>query len=214
MTYYVLQGRIVSDGDAVTDFRPTEKSRKGEAPRCAVCGNFIGMLPLLAPIEVEIESSGRRWGDLAFGPGDQILVSGRLKEMYAEARLTGITQFNLAKIKKARMHRAIGVQPPPYYLASIIRSRATLDESRSHIVREAPWTCEECRIGGPIMRVSNLIVDSVSAQAEDIFLARGLPGIILTSDRFKHLCDTSDLVNCALIPAEQFSFDWYRRENS
>lgn len=214
MSYFVLQNTKAGRGDAVTDYLPVDGSRTGDAPRCAVCGKFVGMLPLLLPVRVELEAWGSRWGDVAFGPGDQILVSDKLKRLFTEAGLVGFTRFDPVEIVKTHRLRSGAGDPPEYWLASIQRSLAALDETASDLIRDETPRCEECRLGGVLKRVRRVILEPGTWSGEDVFIARGLPGTILVSERFKRLCEDNDLANCSLVGAEEFGFDHYPLERT
>jgi hypothetical protein len=213
MKIFTLRNPSAGDGDAVSDFLPVDGSRTGVAPRCSVCGEFLGMLPLLQPIRVEIEGWGSRWGDVAFGPGNQILVSEKLRMLFTEAGLVGFVRFDPVEIKKVKK-RKVGVgNPPVYRLASIQRSQAALDERASGVVRDEEPMCEECRSGGILKRISRVVLVPNTWSGEDVFFARGLPGRILVSERFKRLCEEGDLANCCFIAAEEFGFDYYPQDH-
>lgn len=212
MKFFVLQNPKVERGEGMTDYLPADGARTGEASRCPVCGNFLGMLPLLPPVRVEIEAWGPLWGDVAFGPGDQILVSDKLKKLFAEAGLVGFERLDSVEVVKAKRRKPGVGDPPGYWLTSIQRSRAVLDESASALVRDETPVCEECRIGGIIKRVGRIVLQTNTWSGEDVFIARGLPGRILASERFKRLCEANDLANCSLVAAEDFSFDHYPQE--
>lgn len=214
MKFFVLQNPKADRGDAVTDYLPVEGSRTGDAPRCSVCGKFLGMLPLLPPVRVELEAWGPRWGDVAFGPGDQLLVSDKLKKLFTEAGLVGFVRLDPVEIVRATRRKPGAGDPPNYWLASIQRSRAALDESASGLVRDEAPTCEECRVGGIIKRARRIFLQAGAWSGEDVFFARGLPGTVLVSERFKRLCQDNDLANCSLVAAETFSFDHYPQERS
>lgn len=62
-------------GKATTDFLPSEPHNVGDAPRCPACNRFVGMLRWQPPFRVEVETWGSTFGDIAFGPGDSLLVS-------------------------------------------------------------------------------------------------------------------------------------------
>lgn len=214
MKIFVLQNPKAERGDAVTDYLPVDGSRMGDAPRCHVCGKFLGMLPLLPPVRVELETWGAQWGDIAFGPGDQVLVSDKLKKLFSEVGLIGFTNVDPVEIVKAKRRKAGIGDPPEYWLASIVRSRAEVDDLASGLVRDEEPTCKECRIGGLIKRLDRIILHADSWSGEDVFFARGLPGTVLVSEQFKLLCDANNLTNCSLISAEDFSFDHYPQERS
>ena len=79
MKLYTLINPDENKSDAITDFLPLDSVKTGNAIRCPKCNKFMGMLPLLPPIKVEIELFGNNFGDIAFGTGDQILISETLK---------------------------------------------------------------------------------------------------------------------------------------
>ena len=116
-------------------------------------------------------------------------------------------------MKTKRRKTGVG-DPPDYWLASIQRSRAALDETTAGVVRDEAPMCEECRIGGIVKRVRRIVLQEDTWPGEDVFFARGLPGTILVSERFKRLCEDNNLANCALVAAEDFSFDHYPQERS
>jgi hypothetical protein len=207
MNFFVLQNPKAGHGDAVTDYLPVGE-RTGEAPRCPVCGNFLGMLPLLLPVRVELNAWGSRWGDVAFGPGDELLVTTRLKKAFVDAGLSGFVRFDLVEIVKARKRgRGLG-DPPEYQFASIQRSRAAVDDAASGVVRnEATTVCEECRLGGILTRVRRLVLEPNTWSGEDVFFLRGLPGIVVVSERLKRLCEENGFANCLLVPIQDFGFD-------
>jgi hypothetical protein len=212
MKFYVLQNPKVERGDAVTDFLHVEASRVGDAPRCPVCGEYIGPFQLLPPIRLELKAWGSRWGDVAFGVGDQILISNTLKDMFVEADLVGLARLDPVEIVKISRRKTRVGSPPDYLLASIRRGRALVDESASGLERDEPSTCEECRTGGIIKRTKRIVLDANTWSGEDIFYTRNLRGTILASERFKRLCDDHDLANCCLVEAEDFHFDFYPQE--
>jgi hypothetical protein len=214
MKFFIMQNPNAERGDAVTDYLPVDGSRTGDAPRCPSCGGCLGMLPLLPPVRVELEAWGARWGDVAFGPGDQILISDKLKQVNAKVGLQGFERFDRVDILRMKSRKAGTGEPPRYWLASIRRSRAVLDEAASGLVRERAPMCEECRIGGIIKRVDRAVLQANSWSGEDVFFARGLPGTIFVNERFKLLCEANDLANCSLVAAANFSFDYYPQECS
>lgn len=207
MTFFVLQNPKAGDGDAVTDYLPLDDSKIGVAPRCPVCGKFLGMLPLIPPVKVEIRAWGMRWGDIVFGSGDELMVSDKLKTLFSRSHLVGITRFDPIAVVKVDKRSIARGEPPTYWMASIQRSRTLVDEGASGVIRDDTPVCEYCLIGGVIQRASGIVLRSSTWGGEDVFFARGLPGIVFASDRFKRLCEANDLANCSLVAAEEFSFD-------
>ncbi len=211
MTFYVLAHREAPVGEATTDFLWVEPIRSNNAPQCRLCGRFIGMKPHLPSVRVNIESWGSRYGDLAFGPSDQILVSERFKEEYHAHGLTGLSDFELVEVARVLNRKKIRDNCPQYYLASVTRSRAAIDVEASGLVHDKPPTCPECK-GGLIKRVARIVLEEGTWSGEDIFFARGLPGTIIVSDKFRRMCIEAELQNCPLVEASLFSFDFYRWE--
>jgi hypothetical protein len=208
MTFYVLAHREAPVAEATTDFLQVEPVRLGEAPRCRVCGGFVGMKPDLPPVRVNIETWGTRYGDLVFGPGDQILVSDHFRKEYHAHGLTGLSDFNPVEVTRVRNHKKIQDRCPQYYLASVTRSRAAINVKASGLVHKEPPTCPECK-GGLIKRTARVVLEEGTWSGEDIFFARGLPGTIIVSEKFRRMCIEAELQNCPLVEASLFGFDFY-----
>lgn len=215
MKFFALGNLKVGRGnDAVTDFVPVGDALTGDAPRCEACGRYVGLRPLLAPVRVELEGWGASWGDIAFGPGDQLLVSEKLKRAAAEAGLGGFVHLDPVVVEKVKRRRpSIKGNPPNYWLATIARSRAMLDGSASGLERDDEAVCPECGLGGVIKRLRRIVLRPDTWSGEDVFFARGLPGTIIVSERFQSLCQTEGLAVGALIGAEAFGFDHYPQES-
>lgn len=214
MNFFVLKNPKAGNGIAVTDFLPIDGSVTGDAPQCAKCGKFLGMRPLLPPIRVELETWGTECGDIAFGPGDEILMSVRVRDCFREFGLTGIIDLGPVEIVNVNSHRKLRGNVSSYRCCRVSRSRAVIDDVKSDLQTEEPWACEECRIGGIIKRGSHFVLENGSWSGEDIFFARGLPGIIMTSERFAVFCQQSDVLNAQLFPAGEFAFDYYPWEKT
>ena len=88
-----------------------------------------------------------------------------------------------------------------------------VDDRASGIDYESRWTCEECRIGH-MKRLRTLVLEPNTWSGEDVFIPRGLPGTIVTSERFKQFCDRHAFTNCLLIPAERYHFDFFPWERA
>lgn len=215
MKFFVLQNPKVGRREAVTDFVPVDGALMGDAPRCPVCDKYIGLRPLIPPVKVELEGWGASWGDIAFGPADQILVSDSLKNAFVKASLSGFTRFDPVVVANTRQRRAsISGGPPEYWLGTIVRSRAMLDDSASGLERGDGTVCPECGLAGVNKRLRRVVLKSDTWSSEDVFFARGLPGTILVSERFKSLCETTGLTNCSFVDAEKFGFDHYPHERA
>lgn len=215
MKFFVLQNPKAGRGEAVTDFVPVDGALMGDAPRCPACGKYVGLRPLIPPVKVELEGWGASWGDIAFGPADQVLISSRLKNAFAEAGLSGFTHFDPVVVAKTKRRRpSISGSPPEYWLGTVARSRAMLDDSASGLERDDGTVCPECGLAGVNKRLRRVVLRPDTWSGEDVFFARGLPGTILVSERFKSLCETAGLTSCSLVDAEKFSFDHYPQERA
>ncbi len=209
MKFYVLVNSMGHEGAAATDFLPVDGSKTGEAARCSTCGRCLGLLPLLPPVRVELDTWGTEYGDIAFGPGEELLISERFWKLYGSAGLIGLIDVNMVELKKLTPHQKLHEPTPNYYCCRIIRSNAVVDYRKSGLILDEPSTCQECRLGGIVKRIDRIVLEPDSWSGEDIFLARGLPGVILTSRKFVQCCEDNGVSNCKLIPADAFSFDFY-----
>lgn len=209
MQFYVLDPRA-QGSDVRTEFVEAGlRWKTGEAPTCPVCGAGIGSRPVLPPRRVELGLWGRHFSDLAFGGGDDVLVSTRFRDAFLRSGLTGFSGFAPVEIAKvvARL-RKIPKPLPRYFEAVPGRSRAAIDDRASGLDYEERWTCDECRTG-LMERMRRLVLEPGTWSGEDVFIARGLPGTIITSERFKQFCDREEFTNCVLIEAEHYHFDFF-----
>ena len=209
MRFFVLEHPKDPVDDALTDYLPADGTTRGDAPHCPKCAAAVGSKRWLPPMRVELETWGKRFGELAFGTGNSVLVAERFKDAFQSSGLTGFFEFAPAEVVKLIARR--GKVPKPmrnYFVAIPGRSRAVVDDRASGIDYDRPWTCDECR-GGLIMRLRRLVLEPNTWSGEDVFIARGLPGTIITSERFKEFCDRNAFSNCLLIEAERYHFDFY-----
>ena len=106
MRLFVLERHPeVSEVPAVTDFLYADNSSMGEAPRCPVCEKYVGMLPLLPPIRVELETWEADFGDFAFGTGDELLISEAFRNLYHASGLKGPIYLGPAEVVKVKSHQ-------------------------------------------------------------------------------------------------------------
>jgi hypothetical protein len=215
MRFYVLEHPTDPVDDALTEFHAAAGTKRGDAPWCPRCGNPIGMLTRLAPIRAELETFGKRLGDMAFGVSNDVLVSERFRDAFISSGLSGLSGFLPAQIVKVIARRGrISSPMPNYFFAMPGRSRAAIDDRASGIdYIDKRWSCEECRIGS-MKRLRRLVLEPGTWSGEDVFIARGLPGTIVTSERFKEFCERNAFTNCLLIPGERYHFDHYHWEDN
>lgn len=212
MRFYVLErSSIGSQNEKAfgTDARKAHGTRRGNAPRCPTCGNWIGMKEWLPPYRVELETWGREFGDLVFmGPPD-VLVSERFKNLWAEEGLKGIESFDPVDIAAVKRHRKLTTAMPRYLRAKIQKSHTAIDTTASGFEWGKPPTCPECRIGNPLKRWKGVIIDESTWTGEDLYEARGLPGTLIASERTRELCTSAAITNVVFIPGESYAQDYY-----
>jgi hypothetical protein len=215
MQFYVLQPEaIATHQQARTDAMTAYGTKYGDAPRCEGCGKFIGKRPWLPPHRVEIETWGRVFGDLAFPTASTILVSLRFKELWASQELSGLGNFEPVEVVKVVRRRKLLEEPPEYFTADVILSRAVVDNAASGIEMERAPTCSVCRLGDGIKRWKAIIIEPGTWGGEDIFLPRWAGNLLVTS-KFKDFCDANKITNAIFIPAEEYGHDfcpWEKRD--
>lgn len=209
--FYVLKKHVGVYGcDAIQ----TDDAVIGEAPRCEACGDFIGMRAWLPPLRVKLRVCGRGYCDLVFPPGDNdILVSSRFKGIYESEGLKGLSGFDPVEIVKITPKRWAKEPPRAYFRVHVARSQAIVDpEASGFDPPEDKPVCPACRIPSKQKRWKAIIVQPETWSGEDLFYARGGPGDIIVSERFKEVCERRGVTNALLIPAEEYSWDFYPHE--
>jgi hypothetical protein len=74
--------------------------------------------------------------------------------------------------------------------------------------------CEECNLDGLIKRFRRVVLVPDTWSGEDVFFARGLPGTIITSQKFYDVFVRLELSADFLMPIEKFSYDHYPWEKN
>lgn len=217
MRFFVLERKPTGMKESGrTDVMPEEGFTVGEAPRCPACGRFIGMLKWLPPYRVEMDTWGDHFGDFAFGGGcEWFLVSDHFRSIYVQSGLKGLGSFDPVEITKITRHnKKLRGNPPQYFKVDVVRSQTAVDQAAS----EFEWSdgasiCPVCLFPkeGVIKRWKRVVIRPESWQGEDIFVPRG-GGELVTSSRFKELCEASELKNAVFVAAESYGHDYYPRE--
>jgi hypothetical protein len=199
--FVVSKGEINSRYD--TEFLRAEGSSFGPAPQCESCGRFIGMKVWLSPFRVELVLHGSEWADFAFFGLADFLLSERASKSSLSAGLVGLSGFEHVEVLSARGSQ----EPPPEYRhVSIARSSASVDEERSSVIRSEDPVCEVC-LSADIDAIHGFALRLETWTGEDVFFARGLPGIVIASDRFRTLADEHSFTNVRFIPTESYEWD-------
>lgn len=212
MRFYVLKNPEIEESTATTDFVDVDPVNLGKSPRCEACGKPIGSRIWLPPYRVELEIWYKAYGDISIGTGNNMLVSERFKTLYEESGLTGLYGFDpveVVRVKRFGKAKGFKAKPPPYYRVSVVRSKAAIDISKSLLRDEPGETCPVCRSGDwAVMRILRVVLEPSTWSGEDIFIARGLPGTYITTERFKTFCEKNNIANAVLIPAEEYRNDF------
>jgi hypothetical protein len=204
--FFVLEGDVWGPHD--TQFYKAEPANRGGAVRCARCGEPIGMKVWLSPCRIELELHGAVFGDFVEGPGDEVLVSGRMAEAFREEGLTGLLGFHPVEVVRVRRKRK-NSKPgsvPRYFAVSPCFGRGAVDEARSRFRHTKPMTCSECRYTG-LDSIHGFTLEPGTWQGEDVFRPRGLQGDIVVSERFAQFVKRHDFTNMKLIPTEEYVWD-------
>lgn len=208
MSFFVLEKRLWTDFD--TEFVQADPIRIGEAPRCPVCGAATEMRPWLPPHHAELIVHGHDLGDAAYGPSASFLFSGRLSDAYRTGGFRGLHGFEPVEFTRIQPSRFAALKPIYLHVRAIV-SQAALDDSASGVTRTGNESCAVCRTGS-LQSVRCVVLEPGTWQGEDLFEARGLPGITLTSQRFRNLVDHHRFTNIVLTPAEEYSVDFTRKD--
>src|SRR5262245_4030137 len=102
MNFYVVQRRVKKhlpfDDAAVDAFDPT-RSKLGAPASCERCGKPTGWGEWLPPFKVQLETWGRRYGDIVeLTRANEILVSERFRRVYESSGLVGLSGFEPVEI--------------------------------------------------------------------------------------------------------------------
>lgn len=183
----------------------------GNAQVCPVCGTPISMLKWMPPHYIKLSSSKpERWGDLLWGAGFSLMVSAKFRSVYAENGLTGISNYDppatVVKIGRLTPGMFPG-QLPEYSQVEIVWNGANLDDEKSRVVRGST-VCEFHRDG--IREMDQIVLEAQTWIGVDVFVARGLSGKIIVSDRFLEVFHGNELKNAQFIPIEKASYDIHR----
>jgi hypothetical protein len=199
--FFVVQNDRGSAHD--TEFMRVTPVRRGEAPKCPFCGEPVGPKEWLPPRYAEVVVHGEQPGDFAFFGRSEFLLSSRAIAAFEHEQITGFCDKEKVEVSRVSP-RAMVV--PEYYFIRIARSRGAVDEEASCIARSGPVSCEECRLDG-IDGINGFLLEEGSWSGEDFFIARGMPGLVLASDRVRQVVDRYDLTNAVFIETERYVRD-------
>lgn len=215
MSFYVLETMPKGEHESArTDVLPEKGFRVGNATRCQNCGEFVSMLSWLPPYRVEMETWGKNFGGLAFfGNPGWLLTSEKFRTVYEANGLSGLSGFEPTSVLKVKKHKKIAGSLPEYFKADVMRSSAEIHQDASGFDWDEEPVCPTCRLGRIIKRWKKIMIVPGTWTGEDIFIARGLPGTYITTERFKQVCEQNHIKNAILFPTESYGRDFYPWEN-
>jgi hypothetical protein len=202
--FYVLLADRDSEYD--TEMLEDDPVTLGEAPRCDLCGRFIGGRAWLPPHRAELVLHCSSWGDLAFRVGDEadVLMSASLVAKWGEAGLTGLSGFEPVEITRVRGSQ----EPPPNYVhVAVDVGGAAIAEARSSLDRSEEVACGRCHYAGVISAVHGFAIERDGWTGSDVFTPRGLPGSVVASGRFKAWVESHNVTNVRFEPTETYEWD-------
>jgi hypothetical protein len=163
-------------------------------------GYSLGSSLGLRPIEPRIRVHGKAPGDLAFVSSDDFLVSDRFATAWRKSGLRGVDEFE--EVELTLRDAAV----PNYWKPDLRRSGAFVDGARSNIEWRGDPTCSVCRSPGGIDAIHGFVLSEEGWEGEDIFIATGLPGVAIASQRFKDFVESEKLTNVELVRSDQYEW--------
>lgn len=210
MQFYKMHLEVSSPFETWYDpMDPVHLGQGSDRQKCPRCGEEMGSsLPWLPPYRASIRAYGKQLGDVAFF-GMSILVSEKFRQAWTEAQLKGIDAFHPLERLRVRPAR-LGRKTPTYFYVNPQRFGARVDLSRSLIEYDRPFSCTTCMEAG-VDSIRGFAIDEASWTGEDLFIAWGMPGSNIVTERVRQLRDDYDLKNVTLTPIEKVFWDPYYR---
>lgn len=200
-SFYVLSPARRSTSD--TEFFKADPITRGEAPTCRTCGKFIGMRTWLPPRFAQVVVHGESAGDFAFASSSDFLVSDAVVVALAGEGLTGVGA--LQEVEVSSTLQAAPAQPRRYFYGAVAVRGADIDPSRSDIERTAVPECDDCMSNG-VSAIRGFAIAGATWSGDDVFVPRGLPGVVVVSEAFRRVAEERAFTNIELVPTERFTW--------
>ncbi|MBK8267820.1 MAG: hypothetical protein IPK83_05760 [Planctomycetes bacterium] len=171
------------------------------AAKCSACDSYLEGFHWKPPYRVDLELRAGVFGDIAFGPHIDILISDAFRNIFHQERMTGCSMPTKVEVRRVKKRGKPPGNPPDYYLTRVQLSNVRIDVAASGIRRDEA-ICPECLTGGILDGYDRIIVEPDSWTGEDIFIAKGLTGTIICSQRFYDVVARYELQNVPLLEAE------------
>lgn len=177
----------------------------GPAPRCDSCGRFTGPRTWLPPFRVSLRGAGTVWPAIAFGTGLDLLVTQEAVHEWGLRRQSGGTVLGDATVVRTKWRGKMPSAAPHLVVIRPTESRDAIDAVASGMRRGLGIECAVCRSGGTLLGFDRIVLEEPRANpALDLFIARGLPGVVLCSDRLAERIRASAQPGVTLTPAALF----------
>lgn len=210
MRFHVLN--LIVGSVAETTYEPIAP-RYGEAPRCPKCGLNVGMRAWLPPYRVRMQVFGNRVGDIAFGAGNDLLLSDAFLDGWCRAGLRGLGETQSVEIERIQP-RCPAQGLPRFHHVVVQRERASIDPGRTRVVRTGMQTCDFCGGGGIVNAILGIGISENSWNGADLFMPWGLSGIIVVTERVVTLASKYGLANVTTIPVEKYQWNPLGKEEN
>lgn len=205
---FVVEGEQGQEGaSAESDFLHVDPSNSDLPPLCLSCGKWLRMRTWRPPYVVELRLWGPGYPDVVSGPGDDLLVSSRFSEEWRRRSFVGLEGFEPVELRKVTGNRGIPGTLPRFARAHVLTSESAIDDERSGFKRLGEPACPVCRLDGPTLRCDRIVLET--PPREDLFFARGLPGIYLASQRLRDLASSASFLGVRFTQAEEYHRVWY-----
>lgn len=205
MDFYVIDKSSRYEDDKYA-FGEHIDQKTGDFEVCEECKLPVGMREWVSPRKVKLSKPS--FGDFVFGTFATFLCSERFKVEYEKSGLKGIVEFQDVDTVKVKNSRKEKVQPPKYYHVKIKRGGARIDEIKSNLIREpGEELCQICKVG-TIKSFEAVYIENNTWNGDDIFYPTGLPGKIITSQKFYDFIKQNNFTSISLIPAKEYKSNW------
>lgn len=197
--FYVVIPAQASDFD--TEYFKSEPIHRGDPPKCSRCGRFLGMRRWISPRRAQVVVHGQVPGDFAFASNSDFLLSDIVVDSLRVEGISGLS--NVEEVEVSSILGAESSRIPRYFFADVTQQGAGLDLTRSDIKRTTPPTCVKCLSDG-IVSIQGFVIDNGSWTGDDIFIPRGLPGVVVVSESFRSVAEHEQFGNIEFVPTEEY----------
>ncbi len=205
--FCVLTQPRAGTSESEADYFEDDHAQAAAAPCCPVCGAILGMLPSTPPHVGLIELHGTQYPDILPGPGDELVVSEKFRELWLRNSFRGIESFEPILLRRVirRISRAPTYTPPCYFIATMQRVFGTLDLRESGFEWKRPPTCSYCQKGS-VLRHKRIAVRSDVQVCRDCWIPSESP-VHMCSANLRDACIAATINNVIFVPSLEYCYD-------